>query len=164
MCYFEDFDVFGPPTDGFKVVFQPDWACRGFKGAVKKSMLASRFILCARTPLANELDTELEQLLSWDDFNVNRIAQLSDRQPLLLVGLSALNHFGLLQTLQISNECAIDFIKAVEHHYMCDFHTSVSLLSDPPVCLASNCCSHSCPGVIITARCPKYTPPYASQT
>jgi hypothetical protein len=93
--------------------------CRTFKGAVKKSMLASRFILCARTPLAAELDKELEHLLSWDDFNVNRIAQLSDRQPLLLVGLSALNHFGLLQTLRISHDCAINFIKAVEHHYMC---------------------------------------------
>ena len=101
-------------------------------------MLASRFILCARTPLSHELDTELEQLLSWDDFHVNRIAQLSDRQPLLLVGLSALNHFGLLQTLHISNECAIDFIKAVEHHYMCDFHTSLILLSKPQGYLASD--------------------------
>lgn len=113
------------------------YSCRGFKGAVKKSMLASRFILCARKSLATELDTELEQLLSWDDFNVNRIAQLSDRQPLLLVGLAALNHFGLLQTLGISLECAINFIKAVEHHYMCGPSSATLFLvagMSAPVC------------------------------
>jgi hypothetical protein len=85
-------------------------------------MLANRFKLCPETPLANELDAELEHILSWDDFNVNRISQLSNRQPLLLVGLSALNHFGLVGnvTLGISVQCAINFIKAVEHHYMCE--------------------------------------------
>ena len=61
----------------------------------------------------------MDKILSWDTFHVNRVSQLSDRQPLLLVGLTALNHFGLLHTFGIEQDCAVNFLRAVEHHYLC---------------------------------------------
>ena len=98
-------------------VFQ---VCRGFKGAVRRAINATRFITTTRTAERHaELDSEMDKVLSWDNFNVNKICHLSDRQPLLLVGLMALNHFGLLQTFDIQQETAVSFLRAVEHHYLC---------------------------------------------
>ena len=58
--------------------------------------------------------------LDWETFHVNHVARLSDRQPLLFVGLTALNHFGLLDTFGVQQEHAINFLRAIEHHYLCD--------------------------------------------
>lgn len=81
-------------------------------------MVAMRFLGNFRPRSQQDLEKELENVLSWSSFNVNRVAQLSNRQPLLMVGLAALNHFNLLANLNISLESAANFLKAVEHHYM----------------------------------------------
>lgn len=83
-------------------------------------MAAMRFLGSFRPRSQQDLEKELENVLNWSSFNVNRVAQLSNRQPLLMVGLAALNHFSLLNNLNISLESAANFLKAVEHHYMCD--------------------------------------------
>lgn len=86
---------------------------------MRRAINATRFISGSRTAERNaELNAEMEHVLSWDKFNVNKVAQLSDRQPLMLVGLMALNHFGLLQTFSIEQETAVNFLRAVEHHYL----------------------------------------------
>ena len=87
---------------------------------MKRAINATRFIATTRSAAAaGELTQEMERVLLWDAFNINRVAQLSERQPLLLVGLTALNHFGLLQTFSIEQETAVNFLRAVEHHYLC---------------------------------------------
>jgi hypothetical protein len=103
---------------------------------VKRAINAARFITSTRSVAQSaELGEEMERVLNWESFNVNRVAILSDRQPLLLVGLTALNHFGLLQTFGIEQQTAVNFLRAVEHHYMCapslapdSLHTSQRIL------------------------------------
>jgi hypothetical protein len=87
---------------------------------VQRVVDATRFIATSRSQQQQQaLQDEMDRVLSWEAFHVNRVAQLSDRQPLLLVGLTALNHFGLLHAFGIKQECAVNFLRAVEHHYMC---------------------------------------------
>lgn len=93
--------------------------CRRFRAAANQHMSAMRFLGSLRQRSQQDLEKEMENVLSWSAFNVNRVAQLSNRQPLLMVGLAALNHFRLLTNLNVSVESAANFLKAVEHHYMC---------------------------------------------
>jgi hypothetical protein len=103
---------------------------------VKRAINATRFIACSRTAQNVELSEEMEKVLHWESFNVNRVSQLSERQPLLLVGLTAFNHFGLLQTFGIEQQTAVNFLRAVEHHYLC---AQLCCAPQPSCSSASSC-------------------------
>lgn len=110
--------------------------CSRFRAAVNHHLIAMRFLGNFRPRSQQDLEKELENVLSWSSFNVNRVSQLSNRQPLLMVGLAALNHFNLLANLTISLESAANFLKAVEHYYMYD-ECHIRLCSCI-VCMTSN--------------------------
>lgn len=99
-------------------------------------MSALRFLGSIRARSQQDLEREMENVLEWSSFNVNRVAQLSNRQPLLMVGLAALDHFHLLRNLNVLPECAANFLKAVEHHYMCEsFHVFMCMGRDVRVAI-----------------------------
>ena len=95
-------------------------ACRTFRTRIQRALTAAKFVSATHNAnVYDSLSAELDNVLDWQKFNVNRVAQLSDRQPLLLVGMMALTHFDLLNAFEIEYSCAVNFIRAIEHHYLC---------------------------------------------
>ena len=87
----------------------------------RKAVIANQFVKSAKVCTESQLASEMRNLASWEDFDINAVSRLSQRQPLQAVGLACFQRYGLIEKFSIPDDVMHNFLAAVEDHYLCEF-------------------------------------------
>lgn len=94
--------------------------CRArLQSCVRKAVAVNTLLRKTSCVRAKQLHSEMSRLSSWDTFNVNTVAKLSNRQPLQAIGFACFEKYGLIQKFDIHPEVMHNFLITVEEHYLC---------------------------------------------
>lgn len=94
--------------------------CRArLQSCVRKAVAVNTLLQKTSCVRAKQLHSEMSRLSSWDTFNVNTVAKLSNRQPLQAIGFACFEKYGLIQKFDIHPEVMHNFLITVEEHYLC---------------------------------------------